>query len=280
MNRHLRLLSCLLMSSGLFTAAALADEPPAFDKPTLIAPSDKRDLKLTLQLGGAGASGNTQSFTISGAGAFEYRISKHLLTLDAGLNYGLSFALIDAKDVSGPRRRVVAAENYSARARYEYLISRLDAVFLSAAFFRDIPGGFKARVTGGAGYARNFIAQPGRRKFWGELGYQLSYENLKGVDQNPDFSRIVHFGRLFIGYEELTLKFMTLSIGAENILNLQTIQDYRLNGTVGAAFKVSDYFSLGVSFNLRYMNSPIGGRAPVDTLTLVNLIFNYHRVKP
>src|SRR5262249_38070227 len=135
------------------------------------------------------------------------------------------------------------AESYLGRARYDRFFLTDNSVFLTGQAFRDQPSGFNSRFSGQIGYLRNFFNQPDKRRFWGEGGYDLTYENLTDPPSpGAATERIIHFARLFVGYEEHATRQLDLTAGIEGLMNILHPSDFRLNASLGAASKIADDF--------------------------------------
>jgi hypothetical protein len=242
------------------------------------------ETRFRLQVGASLATGNTRSFNGNFAGRFLLRRGVAQLTIDAAVNYGR--AAVAVADMTGARvfgPDQTTAENYLGRGRLDLFFERNTSIYIGVLAFRDQPSGFNSRVSGQIGVLRNFINLPDRRRFWGEAGYDLTYENLNSpmpvmgancsTTSPPECWRLLHMARLFLGFEEHATASLDLTAGIEGLMNVEHPSDFRINGTVGLASKIGDDFSLALTLTARYIHEPINGRDPLDTVTLVSVIY-------
>jgi hypothetical protein len=244
------------------------------------------ETRFRLQVGASLATGNTRSFNGNFAGRFLLRRGLAQLTIDGALNYGR--AAVAQTDMTGMRvfgPDQTTAENYLGRGRVDLFFERNTSVYIGLLAFRDQPSGFNSRLSGQIGILRNFINLPDRRRFWGEVGYDATYENLNSPTPvmganctmttagTPDCWRFLNLARLFLGFEEHATASLDLTAGIEGLMNVLNPSDFRVNGTVGLASKLGDDFSLALTLTARYIHEPINGRDPLDTITLVSVIY-------
>jgi putative salt-induced outer membrane protein YdiY len=244
------------------------------------------ETRFRLQVGASLATGNTRSFAGNFAGRFLLRRGNSQLTIDGAVNYGR--AAVAATDAMTGMRRFgpdqTTAENYLLRARFDRFFLQDNSLYIGVLAFRDQPSGFNSRLSGQIGYLRNFVNVPLRRRFWGEIGYDATYENLNtptavmgancsAAAMNPECWRFVHLARLFLGFEEHATQNLDLTAGVEGLMNVLNPADFRINGTVALASKLGDDFSLALSLTARYVNQPINGRDSLDTVTLISVIY-------
>ncbi len=274
-----------LLASAEAGAQATARNAGEFE--THAAPAAATDeTRFRLQAGASLATGNTRSFAGNFAGRFLLRRGFAQLTIDGAVNYGRA-AVASTDMVTGVRAfgpDQTTAENYLLRARLDLWFLTNNSIYIGALAFRDQPSGFNSRFSGQIGYLRNFVNSVGRRRFWGEIGYDATYENLNatmpvagancgGAAPMPECWRFVNLARAFLGFEEHATENLDLSVGLEGLMNVLRPSDFRLNGTVALASKLGDDFSLALSLTARYVNEPINGRSALDTVTLVSVIY-------
>lgn len=254
--------------------------------------------RLRAQLGSAIVEGNSRSISANGAVRYQLRRGANELTAEGIMNLG--FAVNPMMMAAGYQRN---AENYLARARYDRYFGD-NSIWVSPLFFRDTFAGFAARVSGQAGYLRNFYNDPGRRKFKGEFGIDATYEVLQfstmvparcpagtmaaAMGSTAECGSFAFMGRVYLGYEDNASSMFSFNAGIEtlvNFLGLATPQpgmpgvnappDIRVNFNAGFAFKVSDFFSVGAQYTLRALVQPIGNNRPDDHNLLLTLNFSH-----
>jgi hypothetical protein len=254
--------------------------------------------RLRVQAGGAIVEGNSRSLSANVAARYQLRRGANELTAEGIMNLG--FAVNQMMPAAGYQRN---AENYLLRARYDRYFGD-NSLWVSPLFFRDTFAGFAARVSGQTGYLRNFYNDPGRRKFKGEFGVDLTYEVLEFTAAAParcpagttaampgmpnQCSVLAFMGRIYLGYEDNTSSMFSFNAGLETLVNFLGLAtpnasapgtnappDIRVNLSTGLSFKVSDFFSVGAQYNLRALVQPIGNAQPLDHNLLLTLNFSH-----
>ncbi len=251
--------------------------------------------RLRVQFGGAWIEGNSRTLTANFASRYQIRRGPNELTAEALINLG--FAVPAAMmGMTGVRDYQRNAENYLLRARYDRYFGD-NSLWVSPLFFRDTFSGFNFRVSGQAGYMRNFYNDPGKQKFKGEFGIDATFENLSftgaapprcpagtamGMVGAPGACSVFAFmGRVYLGYENHLSSSFDLTAGVETLVNFLGLStpnsppDIRIAGNLGAAFKVSDFFSVGAQWNVRVMVQPVPPAQPVDSTLLLTLNFTH-----
>jgi hypothetical protein len=259
-------------------------------------PADADDAhRLRLQVGGSWIEGNSRALTGNLATRYQLRRAANELTAEALINLGFAvpaatMGMMAARDYQRN------AENYLLRARYDRYFGE-NSLFISPLFFRDTFSGFNFRVSTQVGYMRNFFNDPGKQKFKGEFGVDATFENLAftgaapprcpagtamGTAAMPGSCGLFAFmGRIYLGYENHMSSSFDLTAGVETLVNFlglnvpNSAPDIRINGNLGAAFKVSDFFSVGAQWNIRVMVQPVPPAQPVDSSLLLTLNFTH-----
>lgn len=251
--------------------------------------------RLRAQAGAAVVQGNSNSVSANAAVRYQLRRGANELTAEGVMNLG--FAVNPMMMAAGYQRN---AENYLLRARYDRYFGD-NSIFVSPLFFRDTFAGFAARASGQLGYLRNFYNDPGRRKFKGEFGVDATYEILQFGSMVPsrcpagtvapmsgtaECGAFAFMGRVYLGYEDNASSMFSFNTGLETLVNFLGLAtpnappDIRINFNAGLAFKLSDFFSAGVQYNLRAMVQPVGNAQPVDNNVLITLNFSHSFDRP
>jgi putative salt-induced outer membrane protein YdiY len=152
---------------------------------------------------------------------------------------------------------------------------------LAGVYRWDTFAGLDARVQGQLGYMRNFFKVE-NHKFWGELGYDVTYDN---YDPDPLLdptdpsiilpgSDVVHSARGFLGYNnELNEEVMFLT-GVAALVNVEDTDDVRVTWNSALRSTIGAGFQLELKLLLDLDTQPVPGKEKVDTTTTVNLIYN------
>jgi putative salt-induced outer membrane protein YdiY len=222
--------------------------------------------------GGTAVSGNTKSFGLTAGTQFTMIRGKH--RFDAGSMLIYTRARVQSGDIE------ITARNMNTAARYEYFFKKRDAAFIGAKHRWDTFAGLDTRLQIQPGYLRVFSENEElERRFWGEVGYDFSYDNLH---PNPlldpltmevvNDSVYVHAARVFLGWDfKLEDKLRILS-GIEALLNVVEPGDLRVNWNTRITTSIRKRVELGVQYLLMYDRIPVPGAKRLDTYFLGNLI--------
>ena len=254
---------------------------------------------LSLGLGATANGGNTKSYGGTLGGRAGYIRGRHQLTLEAlgSVSAARQESLADVKFTS---------RNVVARARYDLFLSDHDALFIAVAPRRDTFAGLDIRLQNQIGYLRNLFYFSDSHRFWGELGYDLTYDNFSVVERtesenltdavraaNPDLvpegasitrtvkikegakSERIHSARLFLGYTNRLFASANLSVGVETLLDFQDKENVRVNGLVELTSSITHSFKLGVQGRVLYDHVPVPGLKEYDTVTALQLVYTF-----
>jgi len=229
---------------------------------------------LTANLGAAFNTGNTEAWQLNTGSDFALVRGRHGLGISMAFAYGRANVKDDMTD-----SLVDTVRNLKTRARYDFFLTPMDALFLAAVYRWDTFAGLDTRASGQVGYMRNFFKEE-KHRFWGELGYDLTYDN---YDPDPLIDEdtmqvlpgddVIHSARVFAGYDNQINQQVTFLTGLEALINVEDTKDVRLawdnalRSSIGSGFQVELKFSLGVD------TQPVPGTKKVDTTTLVTLLY-------
>ncbi len=294
------------LSAALCVAIAVLCAAPAAAQPEAAAEfaqehEDKPDEALTFSasLGMVYASGNTNAWTLNGGTQFRLVRDRHAFSFDWTMAYGRA-DLTPLDDTTGFEDTV---RNSNARARYDFYLTRMDALFVALAHRWDTFAGLDTRLQTQVGYLRNII-QEDKHRLWTEVGYDFTYDNYVPT-QDPDTAMLaecdpamgapmdvedrpanciiegqnVHAARAYVGYDNHLASAVHFTAGLEALFNLQDGDDIRLNLDAAVVSSLSDLFKLEVKFKLLFDNVPVPGRVRTDTLLTVNLVFAWEQEK-
>jgi hypothetical protein len=235
--RALTLVSCLAV---LTLAGPALAQPAAIEQHTehVAADAFQEDVTtLNASLGGSLNTGNTEAWTLSTGSAFVLVRGRHGLALNMDFAYGRANVADDlGPDGEEIDELVDTVRNLKTKARYDFFLTPMDSIFAATAYRWDTFAGLDARVQGQLGYMRNFFKVTDHR-FWGELGYDLTYDNYDPdpllVDPaDPSLGtlpgdEVVHSVRGFIGYDHKINAALTFLTGLEGLLNVEDTKDLR-----------------------------------------------------
>jgi putative salt-induced outer membrane protein len=253
-------------------------QPAAVEQHTeaVLADSFQADVTtMNASLGGSLNTGNTEAWQLNAGSAFNLVRERHGFTLTMDFAYGRANVADDAAD-----SLVDTVRNLKTKARYDFFLTPMDALFLAGAYRWDTFAGLDARVQGQLGYMRNFFKEKDHRT-WGELGYDLTYDN---YDPDPlpdpttmgaflDGDEVVHSARAFLGYDNKLNATLTFLTGLEGLLNVEDTDDLRLNWDAALRSAIAESFQLELKFGLQHDTQPVPGAKKTDTITTINLIY-------
>lgn len=265
-----------LASFGFGAKAQAPEQAPQFVEaaPTVIPEAD--ETVLNLSAGGVLNSGNTRAFQANLGGDFRMVRGSSAVGANTAFVYGR--ADLPDDDTAG---YADTARNLNARLRYDFFLTTMDAVYAAGVYRWDTFAGLDTRLQGQVGYLRNFIMKEEAMRFWGEVGYDITYDNyteevlLAQADamQELEEETVVHSTRLFFGYDNHLNEFLTVLIGLEGLLNVESPEDFRLNWDNALRSKLNGNLQLELKFSLKFDSQPIVGTKKTDTMTQVNLIY-------
>lgn len=262
--------SALVFWALAASAGAQPPAPPQLDaranqeRPT----EDTTDLKF--QFGTQLQSGNTQSYAINGGVVYDLVRNRHAFHLDSIAAWGAA-----APSDGGNVQRT--ARNWNSRWRYDYYVTRMDALYVAQRHRWDTFAGLYTRLQNQAGYLRNFLKNDSHH-LWGEVGYDLTWDSLFTIDPTTmvrtNGTAIVHAARVFVGDDSQFNEHVKLRTGAEALFNFQDANDIRVNAYLGVTTSFTEHFKLEIMFTVLFDNVPVPGNLPTDTTTLISLIYD------
>lgn len=245
-------------------------------------------------------TGNTQSWMLNAGTNFRIVRGHHSFGAEWTFNYGRANLPSDDRDAY-----VDTVRNSNSRLRYDFYLTKLDALFLAAAHRWDTFAGLDTRLQIQAGYLRNFFKESNHRS-WAELGYDMTYDNFdpeaiqdpdtamdpscdpaQGAPMNiadrpaqcqADTTQIVHAARVYLGYDNALNENVHFLTGLEALLNLQQVEDLRLNFDAALRSTIVDSLQVELKFKLLFDNVPAlqgdgTSREKLDTNTTISLIY-------
>jgi putative salt-induced outer membrane protein len=238
------------------------------------APVDATEAKL--QGGALLSTGNSRTLATTGSGSLRVRREANEIGAAAAVNY--------ARSAAGAGRPLeTSVENYQGKVRYDRFLTRDFALFVSLSGRRDRFQGLNLRMNLDPGVAYYFVNAP-KAQLWGELGYDLQYdlrrsENIQAAAPMGtllDRTDTRHSTRAFVGYRHALTEGVSLGTGLEYLQGIPETEYWRLNWDAGFTAAISQRFSLGTTFSLRYDNAPLPLIRKTDTQTAVNVVYQLH----
>jgi putative salt-induced outer membrane protein YdiY len=231
--------------------------------------------KLNMSLGGAHNGGNTSAWQVNAASEFEMIRGRHGL----GLNMSFAYGRADVED--DPTDGLVdTVRNLKTKARYDFFLTEMDALFTAAVYRWDTFAGLDARAQWQLGYMRN-LYKIEKHRLWAEAGYDLTYDNYD-PDPLPDPANmgmflpgddVVHSARLYAGYDNQLNAQLTFRTGLEGLINFEDPKDLRLAWDNSLRSAIGAGFDLELKFTMLTDTKPVPGAEKIDTTATVNLMY-------
>lgn len=232
---------------------------------------------LNLSFGGMYNTGNARSLAVTGMGKFILRRKIHQFTAAAAGNYGRA-ALAARDDLATPSdesRIADTTSNVQGQVRYDVFFHERFSAFLMATGRYDKFQGLDFRLNVDPGVAMYALAEA-THKLWFEVGYDFQFDvrsdrardiaAAAGGDR-PSKTLVNHAARLFAGYTNNLSKHVTFDTGFEYLQSVIVGRRFRMNWVNALNVSLSDRFTLGATFVLRYENQPLAGVVQLDTVT-------------
>jgi putative salt-induced outer membrane protein YdiY len=257
----------ILCAAHSASAQPAPPDPAHAEKAADKAPTDDATA-LNASLGGNWITGNTKTWQLVAGSSFLLVRDPHALS--AAVDFAIGESDIAGDDDDDYESTV---KNLRAKLRYDFFVSGMDALFAASAFRWDEFAGIDARVQGQVGYLRYFLRTESHR-FWGELGYDLTYDDFAPLPPDEvDGSEVVHSARLFAGYDNRLNEAVTYLGGIEALVNVEEPKDTRINIDNALRSSVADHLQLELKFSVQWDNVPNPGAEKLDTQTIISLIY-------
>ena len=288
--------TCAALALCLGGVASTALAQPAASESFTESHEDKPDEMLgwRASAGAVWASGNTNAWTLNAGTAFGIVRGRHGFGFDWTFAYGRA----DPDPSDDTEEMVDAVRSSLARARYDFYLTRMDALFLSVVHRWDTFAGLDTRLQLQAGYLRNFFLEE-KHRFWGEVGYDFTYDDYTPT-QDPSNAMVpacdpamgapadvadrpsvcllegerVHAARAYLGYDNQLNELVLLTTGLEALFNLTDANDIRLNFDVAITSTLTTMLKLELKFRLLFDNEPVPGKESYDSLLTASLVFS------
>jgi hypothetical protein len=270
-----------------------------FSEAVVAPPAETEDDTVwTLQLGGAFNYGNTRSFQLATTTHFMVRRDAHLFTADIAFTYGIAALRDAATQQFGVWN--TNAQNFTGRLRYDGFLDPDNALFVSAAGRNDPFAGLDFRFQGQFGYMRNLLREAdGAHRFWLEIGGDVTYDDRypnplcstgpmgttidattcfgdDGISYLLPATELQPSARLFVGYDNHMDSHWSYRTGLEALVDLRGDPHWnnvRVNWTNELHITIDSNLAAGLTFNLLVDGEPVPGRDPVDTQTILTIVY-------
>ncbi|MEM7449740.1 MAG: DUF481 domain-containing protein [Myxococcota bacterium] len=267
---HASWLRVLVLFSGIFMSVTTAVAEGAHDEAISDEAPESDETSLSVGAGANLNTGNTQSWTANVGTEGRIARDMHELSVLWNFNYGRA-------DVAGDNEDgfVDTVRNSVSRIRYDIYFTAMDASVVGLVHRWDTFAGLDTRLSVQGGYLRNFLKRD-KLRLWAESGYDFTYDDFTAVGDEvlQVESQNVHSARLYFGYDNALNAAVQLSLGVEGLLNVEDLEDLRVNGNAAVRSSISEIFQLEVKFSLLFDNVPVEGAESLDTTTVLSLICN------
>lgn len=241
--------------------------------------------RITLSAGGVLATGNTRSVAFNGSGALLLQRDANVISAEVRGTYGEASLRDPMTGEFGEWTN--NAESVQGRVRYDRFFTASDAAFASLSARRDRFAGLDSRLQFQIGYLREIFDEEGKHRLWGEIGYDLTYDNFEPdplIDpmtmMELDGEAIVHSARAFAGYTHHLNEAVTFDTGVELLVNVEDPADTRVNWLSKFRSTIARGLQLSLDFELRWDNRPVPGKDELDTVTTLNLVLTIESPRP
>lgn len=293
MSRSLSILFALLAVLAVPTIAAAQPAAAAQHTEAVAAPpaEDADDEVFTISLGGTLNYGNSRALQVAAATHFQLHRDQHLFTLDLSGTFGAA-ATRDAttrefSDLGENSRNIIG------RLRYDFFLDPDDALFASVGGRHDPFAGLDFRFQGQAGYLRRFFreGEGDSHRAWGEVGFDVTVDDrfptpLPNPIADPATCDMAgmppctlaniddqYSARLFLGYDNHMNEQWQFLTGLEALFDVVHGENVRLNWVSDFRVRIDGNLQAGLRFSLFFDNLPVPGNDPVDTTTVLNLLY-------
>ena len=231
------------------------------------------ETKLSAEIGGAMAAGNTQFWTLNGIAASSHKWSKNQIAGELGANLGSSLVDEDADGILSNTERnsglKSTAEKYWTEVRYDRFSGKQDSLYLLGGALVDTFAGYDLRTHEQFGYSR-IILDSDTTHVVGEVGLDVAQENfVEGVD--PKRADVIA-ARIMVGLTHKFNESVSFSDTLEVFENIRSPNDLRMINDAALTSKLSDTFSLKLSHKITRDNEPVEGYRPTDHTALATLV--------
>lgn len=264
-----------LMAVGAFAGTALADEPKQHEEKVKEEAASEDVTKWSLSAGAGFNGGNTRSWQVT-AGT-DLALIRGRYGFEGGVQFNYGQASLLTEDPNDATKKVYSdmqdvVKNLNSRLRYDFFLTDDDAIFAAAKHRWDTFANLDTRLQIQVGYMRNIFKEE-KQRFWGEVGYDLTYD-IYSTDQDDG---VIHSIRGFVGYTNNLYDNVQFETGLEALINLNEVdgpervdptdansalkkrgvaEDTRVNFHVALRSTIVERLQIELKYRLQFDNSP------------------------
>ena len=228
-----------------------------FTASLLFAVEADRKLKTHTELSLVDSTGNTESTSF----AFELKADK---------NYGKHEFRAEANAYYTKDNKVSTKNKWALELNYDYMTTDKLSFNYLAGYKKDKFSGFDYQFYTGPGIGYKFVVTPEHQlNFQGNILYAV--DNVEGVDGTNDYLSY----SAGANYEWQILDNLKFKQDLKYRASFDDSQNYFINSKTAVESKLSDMFSMGVSYTIGYANLPAEGKESTDKTLLASLIIDY-----
>lgn len=240
----------IVVATAALTALAFAETPTA------------TPLKTHTELSYVQTGGNTQSKSFAMTFNLDKKWERHILGLK-------SSALFSTENDAETKNKWNVDANYgyrySERLSFEYLIS----------YAQDRYSGYDSQLYTGPGVAYAALLGPVHTlDLTGSVGYARDDLALPPTSTEDDIQTYAS-GKAEANYAWQITEQLRFREDASYRLSFEDAQNYFVLSTTALDSKISDIFSMGLSYKVDYKNKVPAGKERTDTTFLASLIIDY-----
>ena len=262
-----------MLAALLFAPLALAEDPAFQEHAEPGQKFDTPETELSVELGGALATGNVDYYTLNGLLNGSHRSGRNQVALQGGVNIGKGVLDADEDGLLSDEERsagkVEIARKFWGEGRYDRFLTEKGSLYLLVGALGDRYAGYDLRVHEQLGYSR-ILVENDTTDLKAELGADVAHEfYVAGI--RPDQANI-YAVRLMLGIEHRFHENLVFADEVELYENVLDPADMRLLNTASISARLSRVFSLKLSNSLTFDNVPVEGYRKLDQTTLVSLV--------
>lgn len=254
-----------------------------------------------LQAGTTLNYGNARSFQLATGSHFLVLRDMHQFTFDLSFNFGVA----QTRSAEGEFSEAwdTNSQNLQGKLRYDFFVDPDDGLFAVVLGRNDPFAGLDFRFQGQLGYLRNFVreGEGNAHRVWGEIGLDVTYDDRfpnplcpPGSTFDADMETCLDMslrpiaalsndetqlsGRLYLGYDNHLNANWSLLAGVELLYDFIALAErdgtnVRLTVPVELRLMIETNLQASLRFQLLYDGEPVPGRDPVDTSTVLTVVY-------
>lgn len=241
-----------------FSSISLAQEALVDTKE----PAPKEEWKANAGVSGIFNTGNSVNQTFGGNALVSVKRDMNQVTWTGNGAYGR--ARDNATGITSTN-----TENWMTQARYDRFLTDLFSFYGLGHVNHDAPAGFDINYGGSAGIA-NFLVKNADTAFKYELGFDVTQQRF-----TTGFEQTLYSGRVYLQFTHKFSEAAFFSQDMENLINVEDLDDYRINALTALNFKLTEKFAFQAGYAIRFDNVPVPGFEKLDTTTQVGINVNF-----